>query len=159
MCTPAGARQVSCCTAAETESSDRVARIWDTETGKERAILKIHKTWVQHATFDREGRRGAVASAGSTARIWRAWPAGQELIDYARGMLTRKFRPDEGKRFFLTAASWNGSTGGAEFSVPCESRHHRGRTAREKRPRACPSKNANTPTDHKDGYLCDNATQ
>jgi WD40 repeat protein len=53
-----------------TASADTTARIWDTATGKEIAVLRGHDDAVYSAAFSPDGLRIVTASADTTARIW-----------------------------------------------------------------------------------------
>jgi WD40 repeat protein len=49
---------------------DQVVRVWDVQTGDERATFKGHNGGVTALAFSPDGRRLASASADSTALIW-----------------------------------------------------------------------------------------
>jgi len=53
-----------------TASSDKTARIWDADSGKEIAVLKGHDDSVSRAAFSGDGKRVVTASDDNTARIW-----------------------------------------------------------------------------------------
>jgi WD40 repeat protein len=59
-----------------TGGQDSVVRIWNTDTGEERAVLPLGAkgSWVEHLTWSPDGQFLA-ASAGKTLRIWRIDPA------------------------------------------------------------------------------------
>ena len=61
-----------------TASSDKTARIWDAESGKEIAVLKGHTGLVRSAAFSADGKRVVTASDDNTARIWDA-ESGKEI--------------------------------------------------------------------------------
>jgi WD40 repeat protein len=55
-----------------TASADKTARIWDTATGKEIAVLRGHAEVVSSAVFSSDGALIVTASLDGTARIWDA---------------------------------------------------------------------------------------
>jgi WD40 repeat protein len=55
-----------------TASTDKTARIWDAESGKEIAVLKGHDGSVYGSAFSGDGKRVVTASTDKTARIWDA---------------------------------------------------------------------------------------
>jgi WD40 repeat protein len=61
-----------------TASKDNSARVWDSKTGNELAILKGHNDNVTHAVFSPDGQRIVTASDDYTARIWDS-TTGQQL--------------------------------------------------------------------------------
>jgi WD40 repeat protein len=74
-----------------TASNDKTARIWDTASGKETAVLRGHDGTVSSAAFSRDGSRIVTASEDKTARIWDAASAKEIAVlrghdDSARGL-------------------------------------------------------------------------
>ncbi|MCL2004870.1 MAG: hypothetical protein FWG73_01785 [Planctomycetaceae bacterium] len=61
-----------------TSSSDRTARIWDAESGRELQTLSGHTDDVNFAAFSPDGRHIVTSSSDRTARIWDA-ESGREL--------------------------------------------------------------------------------
>ena len=55
-----------------TAGQDRMARIWDAETGKERLVLRGHEDEVDYVSFDPSGTRLVTAGDDATVRIWSA---------------------------------------------------------------------------------------
>ncbi len=53
-----------------TGSFENIARVWDTETGKELVSLKGHEKSVVYASFSPDGSRIVTASWDNTARLW-----------------------------------------------------------------------------------------
>ena len=53
-----------------TASSDKTARVWDVNTGKEILSLVGHTGYVYFAAFNRDGKRIVTASSDKTARVW-----------------------------------------------------------------------------------------
>ena len=53
-----------------TASSDRTARIWNTQTGNTLHTLTGHTNWVNSVTWSPDGTQLATASNDKTARIW-----------------------------------------------------------------------------------------
>ena len=49
---------------------DKTARIWDTVSAKEIAVLRGHDNYVSSAAFSPDGSRIVTASFDNTARIW-----------------------------------------------------------------------------------------
>ncbi|TDJ67025.1 MAG: hypothetical protein E2O39_15445, partial [Planctomycetota bacterium] len=88
-----------------TASSDRTARLWDSE-GKEVAVLAGHTEWVLHAAFSPDGSRIVTASGDATARLWDS--EGKEVAVLAGAFLRvthAAFSPD-GSRI-VTASYFN----------------------------------------------------
>src|SRR5271166_434172 len=53
-----------------TASTDKTARLWDTDSGNEIAVLRGHENWVRSASFSPDGARVVTASDDGTARVW-----------------------------------------------------------------------------------------
>src|SRR5262249_11907004 len=53
-----------------TASDDNTARVWESETGAEIAVLKGHEDRVNSAAFSPDGRRVVTVSYDQTARLW-----------------------------------------------------------------------------------------
>jgi WD40 repeat protein len=100
-----------------TASENKMAQIWDAETGKHLTQLKGHeKNVVWSAAFDRDGSRAITASDDNTARIWNA-ETGKLLstIDVHHPLRRAAFSPD-GTRIAIasedkTASIWDAGTG------------------------------------------------
>jgi WD40 repeat protein len=52
-----------------TASTDGTARVWDTATGREIAVLRSHEGFVRSAVYSADGRTVVTASDDKTARI------------------------------------------------------------------------------------------
>jgi eukaryotic-like serine/threonine-protein kinase len=76
---------------------DCTAGIWETDTGKEVALLKGHQGPVCSAVFSADGKRVVTASLDRTARIWDA-QSGKELLilkGHKCAILHALFSPDD----------------------------------------------------------------
>ncbi len=76
---------------------DCTAGIWETDTGKEVALLKGHQGPVTSAVFSADGKRVVTASLDRTARIWDA-ESGKELLTlkgHKCAILHALFSPDD----------------------------------------------------------------
>jgi WD40 repeat protein len=80
-----------------------MARLWDTDTGKELAVLRGHESSVVSAAFSPDGTKVVTTSWDKTARLWDVPRSGQELIDRARQSVQRSLTSDERRRFFFSA--------------------------------------------------------
>jgi WD40 repeat protein len=88
--------------------SDRAARVWDTATGREVAVLKGHADRVISAHFSSDGSRIVSASWDGTARVWDT-RTGQSLAILRCGQLglaSASFSPDASR--ILTVSSSSG---------------------------------------------------
>ncbi len=76
--------------------TDRVARIWDAETGKARRLLQGHEYRLTSASFSPDGRRIVTASLDKTARVWDAATGKQVAVleGHTCSLLTAGFSPD-----------------------------------------------------------------
>ena len=99
-----------------TASRDRSARIWDTATGKEIAVLRGHEGTVYSAAFSPDGKRIITASYDDTARIWDAATAMEiaALRGHEDTVWSAAFSPD-GARIVTassdrTARIWSAAT-------------------------------------------------
>jgi WD40 repeat protein len=79
-----------------TASDDWTARVWDTRSGNELAVLE-HDSWVGDARFSPDGRRIVTASGAGddTARVWDA-ESGQQLavLEHPRTVREVAFSPN-----------------------------------------------------------------
>jgi WD40 repeat protein len=83
-----------------TASEDRIARVWEAETGALIAELQGHRGEVYSATFSSDGTRIVTTSGDKTARLWSV-PRCQALIDAARRDLPHDLSAAERDRYFL----------------------------------------------------------
>jgi len=82
---------------------DKTARIWDTVSAKEIAVLRGHDGPVNSAAFSTDGSRIFTASDDKTARIWDAASAREiAVLRHDKGMNSAAFSPD-GSRFVTTS--------------------------------------------------------
>jgi len=91
-----------------TASSDKTAKVWDAQSGKELLTLHGHSGGVLRVAFSPDGKRLATAGNDGAAKVWDAW-SGQELLTlggHSGGVLGVAFSPD-GKR--LATAGNDGS--------------------------------------------------
>jgi hypothetical protein len=72
---------------ATADTKSNTARIWDAQTGEPIGKPLQHEGIVGTAAFDPKGERVVTASADNTARIWRAPPTGQALVEQIRTAL------------------------------------------------------------------------
>jgi WD40 repeat protein len=82
-----------------TASSDRTARVWETETGNPLHVLKGHEDRVRSAVFSPDGKRIVTASSDRTARVWETETGNQlhVLKGHEDVLRSAVFSPD-GKR-------------------------------------------------------------
>jgi len=100
-----------------TASYDRTARIWDTATGQQIALLRGHDGALSSASFSPDGKLIVTASYDTTARIWDA-VTGQQIAllrGHHGALSSASFSPD-GKlivtaSFDETARIWGVATG------------------------------------------------
>ena len=100
-----------------TGGNDKTARVWDAETGQEKAALMGHTDEIRGVAFSPDGKLVLTGSADKTARVWDA-ETGQEtavLTGHAYGVSSVAFSPD-GKCVLTgswdnTARVWDVETG------------------------------------------------
>jgi len=100
-----------------TGSFDKTARVWDTETGQEKAVLKGHTGPVTSVAFSPDGKRVLTGSQDKTAQVWDA-ETGQEKVALKghTGFVTSVAFSLDGKRILTgsqdkTARVWDAETG------------------------------------------------
>jgi len=96
-----------------TGSRDGSARLWDAETGKEKAVLTGHTGPVMSVCFSRDGKRALTGSLDSTARVWDA-QTGKEKVAFqgpTGGIVSVCFSPD-GKAVLAASGHWTKSRSG-----------------------------------------------
>jgi WD40 repeat protein len=103
--------------------TDFVARVWDSDTGKQIAVLKGHEGPVTSAAFNPGGQRIVTASRDKTARIWDAG-SGKELVvlkGHDSAVYAAMFSPD-GRRLLTISdgATFDFNPGGYTVSVYTE---------------------------------------
>jgi WD40 repeat protein/serine/threonine protein kinase len=86
--------------------TDRAARIWDSQTGKELVILRGHEDRIVSVQFSPDGQRVLTASWDKTARIWDAATGRQlaVLVGHNSSLLSASFSAD-GKRVLTIGSS------------------------------------------------------
>ncbi|MBV7326916.1 WD40 repeat domain-containing protein [Chloroflexi bacterium TSY] len=98
-----------------TASSDNTARIWDSESGEQLALLQ-HESGVEFVVFSPDGSRLATASRDNTARIWDSESGEQlALLQHQDIVWSVDFSPD-GSRLATasrdnTARIWDSKSG------------------------------------------------
>ena len=86
--------------------SDKTARLWDANTGKELMVLRGHDALVNHAAFSPNGQYVVTASDDTTARLWDV-KTGQELIlltGHNTEVVHAEFSPDS--KYVATASRY-----------------------------------------------------
>ncbi|MCP4697748.1 MAG: CHAT domain-containing protein [Gammaproteobacteria bacterium] len=100
-----------------TASKDNTARLWDTESGAELAVLHGHEGYVNTAVFSPNGSRVVTASDDRTTRLWDAnsGEAVAVLRGHTKDVNTAAFSPNG--RWVVTASDdgrallWDASSG------------------------------------------------
>jgi WD40 repeat protein len=79
-----------------TASLDNTARIWNSTSAKEVAVLRGHDNYVFSAAFSPNGSRIITASGDNTARIWNAASAKEIAVlrGHDNAVMSAAFRPD-----------------------------------------------------------------
>ena len=100
-----------------TGSDDNTARIWDTRTGAQRALLQGHTGTLWSVGLSPDGTRVVTGSNDGTARIWNAATGGQIAVlqGHEDAVTIAAFSAD-GRRIVTasddgTARVWDGQTG------------------------------------------------
>jgi WD40 repeat protein len=101
-----------------TTSLDRTASLWESETGKEIAVLRGHQDTINSAGFSADGRRILTVSADGTARLWDAaadFDVATVLRGHQSAVYSVVFSPN-GQRVLTasadtTARLWDAETG------------------------------------------------
>ncbi len=100
-----------------TASTDKTAKVWNAESGKELLTLTGHGDTLLSASFGPDGRRIVTASGDKTAKVWDA-DTGKELLTitgHGGTVYDARFSPD-GRRIVTasgdkTAKVWDADTG------------------------------------------------
>jgi len=100
-----------------TGSKDKTARVWDVETGQEKAVLRGHTDLVRSVAVSPDGKRILTASHDQTARVWDA-ETGQPKVTFlghTAHVVGVSFSPD-GTRVLThgsdkTVRVWDAETG------------------------------------------------
>jgi len=104
-----------------TASSDKTAKVWDANTGKELMTLRGHDDGINSAFYSADGARIVTASSDKTAKVWDA-NTGQELMTlkgHEDRVLSATYSPD-GKRIVTggqIARVWDANTGKELFTL------------------------------------------
>jgi WD40 repeat protein len=106
-----------------TAGADRVAKLWDPESGRELKTYSGHLDNVVNAAFSGDGKRVATGSADHTARVWDT-ESGRELAvfnGHGDKVTSVAFSPD-GSRLATasadkTAVVWDAATGKAVLTL------------------------------------------
>jgi WD40 repeat protein len=80
---------------------DGTARLWDTETGRQLALLRRDDR-IDQAVFSPDGSRVLLASHDGTIWIFPVFPDTAALLSHARAVLPRGFTPEERQGLGLT---------------------------------------------------------
>src|SRR5262249_30221554 len=100
-----------------TGSEDRTARLWDAETGQEKAALTGHAEGITSVAFSPDGKTILTGSRDGTARLWGAQTGKEKasLTGHTGPVMSVCFSP-EGERILTgsldsTARVWGAQTG------------------------------------------------
>lgn len=79
-----------------TTSSDRTARLWNSDTGKSLAQLKDHEGWVLDCSFSADSRTLATSSWDSNVKLWdvETKKCVRSLNDHESGVWTCKYHSE-----------------------------------------------------------------
>jgi WD40 repeat protein len=82
-----------------------LARIWETGTGRELAVLRGHQNQVFSVAFSRDGKWIVTGGADATARVWErgTWRIARELAGHKTAVNSVEFSPDG--RFVVSASA------------------------------------------------------
>jgi hypothetical protein len=106
-----------------TASDDKMAKIWNVQTGALEHALDGHTGWVNSASFSPDGSKIVTASIDKTAKIWNAQTGALEhtLAGHTGGVLAAEFSLDGSKivtaSMDATAKIWNAVTGKLEHTL------------------------------------------
>jgi WD40 repeat protein len=84
--------------------TNRVARVWDVETGKVVSVLKGHTGRAVTAAFSPDGQRIVTASQDGTARVWSAATGKELLVLRSEGSLDSACFSPDGTRVLTVGA-------------------------------------------------------
>jgi WD40 repeat protein len=90
-------------------TQDRTVRLWGTDSGRELATLARRdavdrQPVLTRASFNSDGTRVAVISAGDAVRVIRTFPTLEDLVEYAKTIVPRELTPCERRHFFSPIA-------------------------------------------------------
>jgi len=80
-------------------ASQDTAWIWDAESGRIVALLQGNRGGI--AALSPDGRRAVTTSGYGEGRIWRVFPATQDLVDAAKGAIPRCLTREQRTQAFL----------------------------------------------------------
>jgi WD40 repeat protein len=118
--TSKGATRMRYADGREALFTDRAARVWDADTGREIAVLRGHTDIVVSAVFGPDGSKIVTASDDETARVWDA-DTGKQLavLEGDPFSLARAdFSPDGRRVLTVSAGVNNSSSFGDEKPLP-----------------------------------------
>jgi eukaryotic-like serine/threonine-protein kinase len=100
-----------------TGSSDKTAKVWETDSGRELLTLKGHSSGISSVALSPDGQRIVTGSSDKTAKVWDA-ASGRELLTlkgHTNKIMSVAFSPD-GQRIVTgsgdrTAKVWDAASG------------------------------------------------
>jgi WD40 repeat protein len=83
---------------------DGTARLWDSDTGRQLAILRRGER-ISQVAFTPDGTRALVASADGTFRLFPVFESIEALAAHARSIVPRTLTDSDRQRYFLATAA------------------------------------------------------